>query len=129
MPAYAPIKDYAEWYGYACNMENPETPAQEKYKEFHKKHYNSRPYYDFLNDFKGERFDANKWAEVLNILILFLSITMATAFMKQNMHQGSIQLNVPQNVTSLWNLKMQWKALVFVLVFIIQFMNGGILTT
>mgnify|MGYP002517620230 CR=1 FL=1 len=30
VPAYAPKKDYAEWYGYACNMENPETEAQVK---------------------------------------------------------------------------------------------------
>ena len=29
IPAYAPVKDYAEWYGYSCNMENPQTPAQE----------------------------------------------------------------------------------------------------
>lgn len=64
VPAYAPVRDYAEWYGYACNMENCETESQEKYKAYHKEHYNSRPYYDFINDFKGERFDAQKWAEL-----------------------------------------------------------------
>jgi len=64
IPAYAPIKDYAEWYGYACNMENPETDAQKKYKAFHEEHYNSRPYYDFKDEFTGHRFDANKWAEL-----------------------------------------------------------------
>ncbi len=64
VPAYAPKKDYAEWYGYACNMENPETEAQEKYKAHHVKYYNSRPYYDFKNDFTGYRFDAEKWAEL-----------------------------------------------------------------
>ncbi len=64
VPAYAPKKDYAEWYGYACNMENPETEAQEKYKAHHAKHYNSRPYYDFVNDFTGYRFDAEKWADL-----------------------------------------------------------------
>lgn len=62
VPAYAPVKDYAEWYGYSCNMENPETECQKLTKEYHKKHYNSRPYYDFINDFTGERFDAEKWA-------------------------------------------------------------------
>ena len=62
VPAYAPVKDYAEWYGYCCNMENPESEAHKKTKAFHEKHYNSRPYFDFLNDFKGERFDAEKWA-------------------------------------------------------------------
>ena len=40
IPAYAPKKDYAEWYGYSCNMEKCETEAQEKYKAYHKKHYN-----------------------------------------------------------------------------------------
>lgn len=64
VPAYAPVKDYAEWYGYSCNMENPETDCQKATKEYHKKHYNSRPYYDFINDFTGERFDAKKWAEL-----------------------------------------------------------------
>ena len=24
VPAYAPLRDYAEWYGYSCNMENPD---------------------------------------------------------------------------------------------------------
>ena len=32
VPAYAPKKDYAEWYGYSCNLEKCETEAQEKYK-------------------------------------------------------------------------------------------------
>lgn len=64
VPAYAPKGDYAEWYGYACNMENCETESQEKYKAFHKEQYNSRPYYDFINDFTGYRFDASKWAEL-----------------------------------------------------------------
>ena len=64
IPAYAPIKDYAEWYGYSCNMENPETEAQAKYKAFHKEHYNSKPYYDFKDEFTGHRFDANKWADL-----------------------------------------------------------------
>ncbi len=64
IPAYAPKKDYAEWYGYACNMENCETPSQEKYKAYHKEHYDSRPYYDFVNEFKGDRFDAQKWADL-----------------------------------------------------------------
>lgn len=64
IPAYAPKKDYAEWYGYACNMEKCETESQEKYKAYHKKHYNSRPYYDFVNEFTGERFDAAKWADL-----------------------------------------------------------------
>ncbi len=43
-------------------MEKCETESQEKYKAYHKKHYNSRPYYDFKNEFTGERFDAQKWA-------------------------------------------------------------------
>ena len=64
VPAYAPKKDYAEWYGYSCNLEKCETPSQEMYKAYHKEHYNSRPYYDFVNDFKGDRFDAHKWAEL-----------------------------------------------------------------
>ena len=62
VPAFAPVKDYAEWYGYSCNMENPETDCQKITKAYHQKHYNGRPYYDFINDFKGERFDAEKWA-------------------------------------------------------------------
>ena len=33
VPAYAPVKDYAEWYGYCCNMENPESEAHKKTKE------------------------------------------------------------------------------------------------
>ncbi len=64
VPAYAPKKDYAEWYGYSCNLEKCETESQEKYKVYHKEHYNSRPYYEFINDFKGERFDAEKWADL-----------------------------------------------------------------
>lgn len=64
VPAYAPKGDYAEWYGYSCNLETPEHPSHPKYKEFHKKHYNSRPYYDFVNDFTGYRYDANKWAQL-----------------------------------------------------------------
>ncbi len=64
VPAYAPVTDYAEWYGYSCNMEECQTPAQEKYKAFHKEHYNSKPYYDFKDEFTGHRFDANKWAEL-----------------------------------------------------------------
>ena len=64
IPAYAPKKDYAEWYGYSCNLENCETEAQEKYKAYHKEHYNSRPYYDFINEFTGHRFDAKKWADL-----------------------------------------------------------------
>ncbi len=64
VPAYAPKKDYAEWYGYSCNLEKCETEAQEKYKAYHKEHYASRPYYDFINDFRGERFDAQKWADL-----------------------------------------------------------------
>ena len=64
VPAYAPVKDYAEWYGYACNIEKPEHPSHDKYKAYHKEHYNSRPYYDFINDFTGYRFDAAKWAEL-----------------------------------------------------------------
>ena len=59
VPAYAPKGDYAEWYGYSCNLETPEHPSHPKYKEFHRKHYNSRPYYDFINDFTGYRFDAS----------------------------------------------------------------------
>ena len=64
VPAYAPKGDYAEWYGYSCNLETPEHPSHPKYKEFHKKHYNSRPYFDFLDEFTGYRFDAKKWAEL-----------------------------------------------------------------
>ncbi len=64
VPAYAPKGDYAEWYGYSCNLENCETEAQEKYKAHHQKYYNSRPYFDFLDDFTGYRFDAQKWAEL-----------------------------------------------------------------
>ncbi len=64
VPAYAPPTDYAEWYGYSCNMENPETDCQKATREYHQNHYNGRPYYDFVNDFTGERFDAKKWADL-----------------------------------------------------------------
>lgn len=64
VPAYAPKGAYAEWYGYSCNKENHENDALKKQCEYHKKHYGGRPYYDFINDFKGDRFDAQKWAEL-----------------------------------------------------------------
>lgn len=64
VPGFAPKGDYAEWYGYCCNGQHSETESQKKYKEFHDKHYGGKPYYDFINDFKGDRFDAAKWAEL-----------------------------------------------------------------
>lgn len=64
VPAYAPKGQYAEWYGYCCNGQHQDTEAQIMYKEYHDKHYNGRPYYDFVDDFTGERFDAKKYAEL-----------------------------------------------------------------
>lgn len=64
VPAYAPKGQYAEWYGYCCNGQHQDTEAQKQYKAYHDKHYNGRPYYDFVNDFTGERFDAEKYAEL-----------------------------------------------------------------
>ncbi len=66
VPAYANIKDYAEWYGYCAALKDDEveTENQRMSKEHHKKFYNDRPYLDFKYDFKGERFDAEKWAKL-----------------------------------------------------------------
>ena len=64
VPAYAPKTQYAEWYGYCCNGQHLDTEFQKQYKAYHDKHYGGRPYYDFTNDFKGERFDAEKWADL-----------------------------------------------------------------
>ncbi len=64
VPAFANDKDYAEWYGFCAEMndEDIETENQRVSNEHHKKFFGGRPYLDFKNDFKGERFDAQKWA-------------------------------------------------------------------
>lgn len=63
VPAYAPKGSYAEWYGYWCNRDDL-TGTEKCYSDFHKKHYGGRDYFEFKNDFKGDRFDAEKWAEL-----------------------------------------------------------------
>lgn len=59
IPAYAPRGSYAEWYGNSCNANE-----ENAYKSFHDKHYGGKPYYDFVNEFTGSRFDGAKWAEL-----------------------------------------------------------------
>jgi len=115
IPAYAPIKDYAEWYGYACNMENPETDAQKNIKHSMRSiitqdptmisRMNSRV--TALMPTNGQSF-LN--APVQNTSTLFQSITTDIAFMKQNMLPGSTQWSVLPREIFLWSLKMRWRA-------------------
>ncbi len=64
VPAFANHKDYAEWYGFCVEMDpkDVQTEHQRVSRAHHKKIYGDKPYLDFKNDFKGERFDAQKWA-------------------------------------------------------------------
>ncbi len=64
IPAFANDKDYAEWYGFCQEMkpEDVTTDNQRISRAHHKKIYGDKKYIDFKNDFRGERFDAEKWA-------------------------------------------------------------------
>lgn len=65
IPAYAPKGYYAEWYGCWCNRDDLEEGSVEKhYSDYHKKHYGDKDYFEFKNEFTGDRFDASKWAEL-----------------------------------------------------------------
>lgn len=64
VPAYAPKRHYAEWYGWAINCPNPDE-NQKKYREFHNKTYGENfKYEDFVSMFNAEAFDADEWAEL-----------------------------------------------------------------
>lgn len=64
VPGYAPKGNYAEWYGRWCNDPQTEFETGTEYYKYHKEHYGDKDYFEFKNDFKGDRFDANKWAEL-----------------------------------------------------------------
>ncbi|NLP48886.1 MAG: alpha-L-fucosidase [Clostridiales bacterium] len=59
VPAYAPIGNYAEWYGY--NMHNVGSETH----DFHLANYGEGfKYADFVKDFKAELFDAQDWVSL-----------------------------------------------------------------
>lgn len=59
VPAWAPKKTYAEWYGWTMQDRNSEI------WDFHKAVYGEQfKYQDFAPKFKAELFDADKWAEL-----------------------------------------------------------------
>ncbi len=64
VPAFANHGDYAEWYGFCTEMKPEEvtTEHQRVSREHHKRVYGDKKYIDFKDDFKGEMFDAEKWA-------------------------------------------------------------------
>jgi alpha-L-fucosidase len=69
VPAYAPIGDYAEWYGYALRCapspEHQPTEHQKLYQAFHKKYYGEDfRYEDFVPRFTARHFDADEWAQL-----------------------------------------------------------------
>ncbi len=64
VPAYAPPKQYAEWYGWTLKCENP-NENQQMFKDYHKKIYGDDfKYEDFVGQFKAENFDAEEWADL-----------------------------------------------------------------
>jgi alpha-L-fucosidase len=68
VPAWGPTdgsvyEKYSEWYW--RRMEQPETEAGKKFRDFHDNIYGERlKYQDFARDFKAEMFDPDKWAEI-----------------------------------------------------------------
>ena len=66
VPAYAPRKcetdraglSYAEWYGWQVHDKYP------PYYDFHNRVYGGKKYNDFVADWKGELFDAEKWMKL-----------------------------------------------------------------
>ena len=63
VPAYAPRGEYAEWYWYWVEGEGVGNPAS---REFHHRVYGPDfEYADFLPGFKGELFDPEEWAELI----------------------------------------------------------------
>ena len=64
VPAYAPPKNYAEWYGWSLDCPDP-NDIQTQTREFHKKTYGENfKYEDFVSMFKAEAFDAEEWADL-----------------------------------------------------------------
>lgn len=64
IPAYARVGDYAEWYGYSCNGDHQDNDSHRDTYAHHLKYYGNRPYYDFVNEFTGNRFDPDRYAEL-----------------------------------------------------------------
>jgi alpha-L-fucosidase len=68
VPAWGPTdgsvyEKYSEWYW--RRMEQPETEAGKKFRDFHDNVYGeSVKYQDFARDFKSEMFEPGKWAEI-----------------------------------------------------------------
>jgi alpha-L-fucosidase len=60
VPAWGPVGQYAEWYGYF--QRQPGSPTQ----AFHNKTYGPEfPYAAFAPLWKAELFNAQKWAETI----------------------------------------------------------------
>ena len=64
VPAYAPKGKYAEWYGYHCDEVVERSANDREYYDYHQKMYPGKKYNDFVDDFKAELFDADKWADL-----------------------------------------------------------------
>ena len=64
VPAYAPKGKYAEWYGYHCDEIVERSANDREYYDYHQKMYPGKKYNDFVDDFKAELFDADKWADL-----------------------------------------------------------------
>ena len=68
VPAWAPTKGkvyekYAEWY---WARQNPEDKPVQSFTDFHNRVYGEKiKYQDFVEDFKAEMFDPERWAEII----------------------------------------------------------------
>lgn len=64
VPAFAPKNQYAEWYGNAITLKEP-NDIQKKFQQFHKDTYGEKfEYSDFASMFKAECFNADEWASI-----------------------------------------------------------------
>jgi alpha-L-fucosidase len=59
VPAWAPVGNYAEWYG--REMNNVGSPTYNHHKEVYGENY---PYDQFIEDWKPTKFDPNQWIKL-----------------------------------------------------------------
>lgn len=65
VPAYAPGRNFSEWYAYHISDDVHDLNVNPGYREFHEKIYGKNfRYEDFVKDFKAELFDADQWVEL-----------------------------------------------------------------
>ncbi|MBP6827653.1 MAG: alpha-L-fucosidase, partial [Saprospiraceae bacterium] len=60
VPAYTTLGNYAEWY-----QNSLESNAHNgKVRDFHRKNFGERTYYDLADDFHAELFNPDEWAKL-----------------------------------------------------------------